>query len=111
MMEAFDGLDGTLHCARRDESTVAPQSLTLMNSDFAYGQARAFAARLVKLGTPAAIVATAFREALSREPSTQEQQLASAFVDKQRERTGSLEAAVVELARGLFNLNEFLYVD
>jgi hypothetical protein len=82
-----------------------------MNSDFAYGQARAFAARLVKLGTPAAIVATAFREALSREPSTQEQQLASAFVEKQRERTGSLEAAVVELARGLFNLNEFLYVD
>jgi hypothetical protein len=111
MMEAFDGLDGTLHCARRDESTVAPQSLTLMNSDFAYGQARAFAARLVKLGTPAAIVATAFREALSREPTAQEQQLASAFVEKQRERTGSLEAAVVELARGLFNLNEFLYVD
>ena len=48
LMEAFDGPDGTLHCARRDESTVAPQSLTLMNSDFAYEQARAFAARLVK---------------------------------------------------------------
>ncbi len=111
MMEAFDGLDGTLHCARRDESTVAPQSLTLMNSDFAYGQARALAARLVKLGTPATIVATAFREALSRDPSAPEQQLASTFVEKQRERTGSLEAAVVELARGLFNLNEFLYVD
>ena len=111
MMEAFDGLDGTLHCARRDESTVAPQSLTLMNSDFAYGQARAFAARLVKLGSPAAIVAAAFRDALSRAPSPQEQQLAVTFVEKQRERTGSLEAAVVELARGMFNLNEFLYVD
>ena len=53
LMEAFDGPDGTLHCARRDESTVAPQSLTLMNSDFAYEQARAFAARLSKEGDAA----------------------------------------------------------
>ena len=111
MTEAFDGLDGTLHCARRDESTVAPQSLTLMNSDFAYGQARAFAARLSKQGSPAAIVAAAFKEALAREATPEEQQLGKAFLEKQRERTGSMEAAVVELARGLFNLNEFLYVD
>ncbi|MCX6595278.1 MAG: DUF1549 and DUF1553 domain-containing protein, partial [Acidobacteria bacterium] len=111
LTEAFDGLDGTLHCARRDESTVAPQSLTLMNSDFAYGQARAFAARLSKQGSPAAIVAAAFKEALSRAAKPEEQQLALAFLEKQRERTGSMEAAVVELARGLFNLNEFLYVD
>jgi hypothetical protein len=109
LMEAFDGPDGTLHCARRDESTVAPQSLTLMNSDFAYDQARAFAARLLKNSGNA--VTQAYRDALSREPSAEEAKLTSEFLRKQQERTGSMEAAVIELARGLFNLNEFLYVD
>jgi hypothetical protein len=111
LMEAFDGPDGTLHCARRDESTVAPQSLTLMNSDFAYEQARAFAARLAKEGDARKIAARAYRDALSREPSAEEITLTAGFLSKQQGRTGSLEAAVIELARGLFNLNEFLYVD
>jgi hypothetical protein len=111
MMEAFDGLDGTLHCARRDESTVAPQSLTLMNSDFAYDQARSFAARVSSEADIPKIAARAYREALSREPLPEELSLTADFIRKQQERTGSLHAAVVELARGLFNLNEFLYVD
>jgi mono/diheme cytochrome c family protein len=111
MMEAFDGPDGTMHCARRDESTVAPQSLTLMNSDFAYEQARAFAARLAKEPDTRQIIVRAYRDALSREPSAEELQLTTDFINRQQERAGSLEAAVVELARGLFNLNEFLYVD
>jgi hypothetical protein len=110
LMEAFDGPDGTLHCARRDESTVAPQSLTLMNSDFAYEQARVLAARLQKSGGNGA-VGDAWRAVLARDPSPDELEFASAFLRKQQERTGSFEAAVIELARGLFNLNEFLYVD
>jgi hypothetical protein len=111
LMEAFDGPDGTLHCARRDESTVAPQSLTLMNSDFAYEQARALAARLQKSGDVRHAATDAWRAVLSREPTSDELDFAAAFVGKQQERTGSLDAALIELARGLFNLNEFLYVD
>jgi hypothetical protein len=111
MMEAFDGPDGTLHCARRDESTVAPQSLTLMNSDFAYEQARAFAARLTKEAGVEQVAQRAYRDALSREASPEELKLTVDFLNRQQQRTGSLEAAVIELARGLFNVNEFLYVD
>ncbi|HYO80085.1 MAG TPA: PSD1 and planctomycete cytochrome C domain-containing protein [Bryobacteraceae bacterium] len=111
LTEAFDGPDGTLHCARRDESTVAPQALTLMNSDFAYNQARALAARLSKETTPAAVATRAYREALGRDPSEEEVRLTVGFLSKQQKLTGSLEAAAIELARGLFNLNEFLYVD
>ena len=111
LTEAFDGPDGTLHCARRDESTVAPQSLTLLNSDFAHEQARAFAARLMKGPDPASMVRRAWRDALSREPSASELETAIAFLSKQQARTGSLDAAATELARGLFNVNEFLYVD
>jgi cytochrome c553 len=111
LTEAFDGPDGTLHCARRDESTVAPQSLTLLNSDFAYEQARAFAAKFATGTELPAIVTQAYRQALSREPSAAEMQLTTAFLRNQQALTGSLEAALIELARGLFNLNEFLYVD
>jgi mono/diheme cytochrome c family protein len=111
MMEAFDGPDGTLHCARRDESTVAPQSLTLLNSDFAYDQARVFAARLSKESDVSKLVARAYREALAREPNPDELKITADFLRKQQEQTGSLDAACVELARALFNLNEFLYVD
>ncbi len=111
LMEAFDGLDGTLHCSRRDESTVAPQSLTLMNSDFAYDQARAFAAKLMEEKSAHAIAKAAFQKSLSRNPTEDELRLTVAFLEKQQQQTGTLEAAVVELARGMFNLNEFLYVD
>jgi hypothetical protein len=111
LTEAFDGPDGTLHCARRDESTVAPQSLTLLNSDFAYEQARAFAAPLEQEGEPAKMVTRAYRQALSRDPSSKEMDLTVAFLRQQQEQTGSLQAALIELSRGLFNLNEFLYVD
>lgn len=111
LMEAFDGLDGTLHCSRRDESTVAPQSLTLMNSDFAYDQARRFAAKLSQESDPTKLVTKAYQDALAREPQPDELKLTVEFLRKQQERTGSMEAATIELGRGLFNLNEFLYVD
>ena len=111
LTEAFDGPDGTLHCARRDESTVAPQSLTLLNSEFAYEQARALAAKLIAQGEPAKMAAAAYRRALARDPTPDELRLTVDFLSKQQERTGSRDAAAIELARGLFNLNEFLYVD
>jgi len=111
LMEAFDGLDGTLHCARRDQSTVAPQSLTLLNSDFAYEQARALAARLLTEPNADGAAARAYRDVLGREATPDELRLTVAFLDRQRQRTGTLEAAAVELARAMFNLNEFLYVD
>jgi hypothetical protein len=111
LTEAFDGPDGTFHCARRDESTVAPQSLTLMNSDFSYQQASALAVKLGGETNTARIAQQAYQTALGRNPSEEEVQLTTSFLQKQHRLTGSMQAAVVELARGLFNLNEFLYVD
>jgi hypothetical protein len=82
-----------------------------MNSDFAYEQARRFAGALVKDSDTDKAISLAYRKALSREPQPDELKLTAEFLRKQQERTGSLEAAAIELARGLFNLNEFLYVD
>ena len=40
MLQTFDAPDTATSCPRRDASTVAPQALTLMNSDFYAGAGR-----------------------------------------------------------------------
>ncbi len=108
LMEAFDRPEGVLSCARRDSSTTAPQSLSLLNGPFTLAQAGALASRLETAGHP---VAAAWRAALGRDPSAEEAGRARAFLDRQTANLGSRQAALVELSRGLFNLNEFLYVE
>jgi hypothetical protein len=104
MFEAFDAPDGVLSCSRRNESTTAPQSLALLNSHFMMDEAQSLA-RGVKS------VEDAWRRVLGRDPSSEERSAAVEFIERQSGRLGSAAAAYVELARGLMNLNEFLYVD
>ena len=104
MFEAFDAPDGVLSCSRRNESTTAPQSLALLNSHFMMEEAQALA-RGVKS------VEDAWHRVLGRDPSPEERSAAATFVERQRATLGSASAAYAELARGLMNLNEFLYVD
>ena len=104
MAQAFDGPDGMLTCARRNESTTAPQSLALLNSGFTMERARALAAK-------AAGPAEAWERVFGRAASAEELAAANGFVEKQTALLGSHEAAMAELVRGLMNTNEFLYVD
>src|SRR5439155_17829881 len=48
MMEVFDAPDTLLSCARREQSTHAPQALELMNGDTSNKLAAVFAERLLK---------------------------------------------------------------
>ncbi len=104
MFEAFDAPDGVLSCSRRNASTTAPQSLALLNSNFMAQQAQALASHVSS-------IEEAWRRALDRDPSPQERAAAAEFLERQTARLGSKSAAYAELARGLLNLNEFLYVD
>ena len=104
MFEAFDAPDGVLSCSRRNESTTAPQSLALLNSHFMMDEAQSLA-RGVKS------VEEAWLRVLGRQPSPEERSAAVDFVQRQSARLRSARAAYTELARGLMNLNEFLYVD
>lgn len=104
MFEAFDSPDGILSCSRRNESTTAPQSLSLLNSAFMLDQARIVASKVHT-------VDDAWQRVLNRNPSENERAAAQALVDRQTARLGSRQAAIAELTRGLMNLNEFLYVD
>ncbi len=104
MFEAFDSPDGVLTCSRRNESTTAPQSLALLNSRFMLEQSQALASKVQSIDD-------AWRRVLNRDPSEAERIAAAKFIERQTARSGSKSAAFVELARGLLNLNEFLYVD
>jgi len=100
MLQIFDAPDTSASCARREKSTVAPQALALMNSEFTSGQAAQFAARLG--GDPEAAVDKAWRIALGRAPAPEERQTAIEYL-----RRNSLQ----RLCLMLFNLSEFVYVD
>jgi hypothetical protein len=104
MLEAFDRQDGVLSCSRRNESTTAPQSLTLLNSRFMMEQAQAFAAEVKS-------VDEAFLKVLGRAPTAEERASVTGFIESQTKNRGTREGAFAELARALLNANEFLYVD
>lgn len=104
MMAAFDAPDGVLSCSRRNESTTAPQALALLNSRFMIRQSEAAVSQIEN-------EQGAFQRILGREPSTAEKSAAREFIERQTARLGSRQAALAELARGLMNSNEFLYVD
>jgi hypothetical protein len=104
MLESFDLPDNSTSCARREVSTVAPQALTLLNSDLAAETARAFAERVEQDAgnSHSQRVKKAFELALQRPLDAAETAACERLLSKQ---------SLVELCRALLNLNEFVYVD
>ncbi len=104
MFETFDAPDAAASCARRESSTVAPQALALMNSEFMAEQADRFAARLKAKHSESreAWIDAGWRAAFGRVPSTEEKNKAMAFLAK---------STLPRLCLLWFNMNEFLYVD
>ena len=91
-----------LVAGRRAVTTVAPQALTLLNSEFMLRSARALADRLDGLGSAQEKVEAAWQLAFSRPPSGDELQKAVEML---------AQAGAKEFGVMLFNLNEFAYID
>jgi hypothetical protein len=106
MLAIFDEPDTAVSCPRRDVTTVAPQALALLNSEFMETQARNLAARLQEAHPQDrdAWVRTGWELVLGRDPSLEEKEKALAFLN-----TGSSE--LDKLCLVLLNMNEFLYID
>lgn len=104
LFEAFDQPDPVLSCDRRNRSTIAPQALMLMNSQFVMLQARKLAARLrSEAGDDAAAqVGRLYQLALARPPEEFELSRATAYI---RENPDGL----ADFCQLVFNLNEFVY--
>jgi hypothetical protein len=98
--QVFDAPDTLLSCARRDQSTHAPQALELLNGTLSNNLAIAFAKRLT-----GDRVEQAFRLATGRAPNPKERLLSQKYLDDPD------PTAVTEFALSLFNSNAFLYVD
>ncbi|MES1258172.1 MAG: PSD1 and planctomycete cytochrome C domain-containing protein [Acidobacteriota bacterium] len=99
LLDTFDAPDSAESCPRREASTVAPQALALMNSDWTYQQAVRFAARLGKAKDP---VGEAWRLALGRAPEAEERAKAEEYVSRNN---------LDRLCLLIFNMSEFLYVN
>ncbi len=119
MMVLFDAPDALQGIGARPRTTIAPQALLLMNNPHVRSWAEAFA-RGLKVRTAEELpgaVQRAYRRALCRPASPEEQKQAVAFIRTQAEdyrragRRDALQAALRDFCQTLFCLNEFVYVD
>jgi hypothetical protein len=126
-MEAFDLPTLEPNCDLRTFSTVTPQSLVLMNSEFVVQVSEAMAARLARdVGSDSAgQLRRGWQLAFGRMPSEQELSTAVAFVqdaaaqftaappvaDAKAPPPSPQERALALFCQTLLSSNEFLYVD
>ncbi|MGC3966966.1 MAG: DUF1553 domain-containing protein [Pirellulales bacterium] len=119
MLETFDAPVMTPNCECRASSTVTPQSLLLMNSEFIVSQAAEFAKRL-RAAAPddvAAQVRSGARSAFGTAPNEADVAEAVEFVKAQTAalapvaKAAAAEQALACYCQALLSANEFLYVD
>ncbi|MCA9265610.1 MAG: DUF1553 domain-containing protein, partial [Planctomycetales bacterium] len=127
MLQAFDAPVMETNCEVRPSSTVATQSLMLLNGQFILEQAAHLADRVAG-DVPAGAsglgdqITEAWQRAYCRPPSSEESLLAQEFVAAQVEMfrrhpeslpagRSDLQQAVTNLCQALLSSNEFLYVE
>lgn len=126
MFQAFDRPDLMTSCARRQNTTVAPQAMVMLNDRFVRSVARDFANLLVQRQTGQTvpknselrpIVEMAFETSFARLPTQKELATSIDFIEAQtKARTKRAERnprteALTDFCQSLFGLNEFIYVD
>ncbi|MFO1023259.1 MAG: DUF1553 domain-containing protein [Planctomycetales bacterium] len=123
MLQAFDAPVMQTNCERRPVSTVAPQALMMMNSEFVVFQGGYLAQKANKTvgADQSKQIRYVWQQALLRNPTDQEVKEAEGFMKKRLYyyRTPNLKPAVTEpvfeamtsLCQVLLSSNEFLYVD
>jgi hypothetical protein len=123
LMQAFDGPDAQASCGRRENTTVAPQALALLNDTFVRARAMDFAQRLEKAASAKTgeQIRLAWSLALGREPSANERESGIAFVNAQlqqrslrdpdRPKAERYQLALADFCQAVFAMNEFIYVD
>jgi hypothetical protein len=132
MLEQFDMPDTHESCGRRNQTTTAPQAMSLLNSKLSLEWAQAFAGRVLTTAGPdqAAGVDTAYRLAYGRHPDGAEKDTVLTFLAKQKQIVAdniaaghkialpsampegydrAAASALVDFCQMLLNSNEFVY--
>jgi hypothetical protein len=102
LMETFDLPDNSVSCGCRQQSLVAPQALTLLNGDLMETASEALAGQVATFAERDQQIQDLYRRSLQRGPTTEELEACQLFVD---------QYGVMQLARVLLNLNEFMLID
>jgi hypothetical protein len=111
LLRLFDFPDANVTADKRTATTVPQQQLFALNSDFMATQAKAFAARVEKLGkTDAERVTAAYRLAFGRAPDARELALAETFLQLPPKSDDKL-TRWQQYAQVLLASNELMYVD
>jgi hypothetical protein len=111
LLRLFDFPDANVTADKRVVTTVPQQQLFALNSEFMIAQARAFAARVEKLGsTDQERIAAAYRIAFGRSPDKAEVELALRFL-KRPVRPDDKLNRWQQYAQVLLASNEMMYVD
>jgi hypothetical protein len=131
ILDLFDPPESISSCPKRNTTTVAPQSLQILNNKSVAGQSVIFAERLRnEVGKDwSSQIQKAFLLAFGRPPEPPELQASLAFLKKQESyhRAHNLrllgggvdpaeihqpeKAALIDLCHSLFNSNEFIYLN
>jgi hypothetical protein len=110
LLESFDTASPDIPTAQRSVTTIAPQALILLNSDFINQQAAAMAAQLKAAACcdPIGRIDDAYKRALAREPTDHEASVALNFLQRWNDQD---DQTLAELCKLILNLNEFVYID
>ena len=117
LLSIFDTPEAIQSIGERSTTTVATQSLVLMNSPFVRQRAEKLAARVKPKMTesPIKAIEEAYLTALSRQPTPDEIARAVLFLARQTEKYGknakAADLALADFCQILLCLNEFIYVD
>jgi hypothetical protein len=116
-LAVFDAPQMEPNCELRNVSTVAPQSLLLMNSGFVVAQSQVFAKRVMaEAGAdPARQARRAWELAFGRAPSAEDHRDATAYLEQQAKElpagSDAPEKALASLCQALLGSNPFLYIE
>jgi hypothetical protein len=115
LFDAFDSPDTNVTCPERNVSVNAPQALMLLNSDVVLAWARQFARRVeveaAEPGYPRALVRTAYRIGLGREPNEDEEERGARFLQQAGANGSTKGESLDDFCHTVLNLNEFVFVD
>lgn len=101
LLESLDAASTDSSIARRNVTTVAPQALILLNSEFMERQSAAMADRVIREAgnDPASQITASYRLALGRSPTSAEMQVATAFLEREVARWQDTSKENLELAK------------
>jgi hypothetical protein len=110
IFEAFDRPETNASCPVRGQSTIAPQALLLLNSEFSFVAASDLAKYVrTHVGDDRnAQINLVYRRTLSRAPTQAQLARAREFLTEQ---DGGPADSLALLCLAVFNTNEFIYVD